>query len=270
MKDDTILILGAVAVAGIAAWKISGGLSKGLAEIGTGTGAGIREALTGVGIGVAGLGTGAGAGVEYAGMGIAGLGIGAGAGIAGLWQGAGAGIAGLGQGAGGGIFELLRGAGYAVGGANPTDIIRTTLTLGQTYYTDYQGNTFYQGKLISQTSPETFVKNQTSVEPTPKTTTTTPTVTILPDTALAQARQQFLSTVANTNPQTTSQKYSISGGLTAQPITRFTEGKTTAQAQSKQSPTITAIVTQAPITTAIQIGKAAYTTISNFFKPRIQ
>lgn len=129
--------IAAIVVGAVAVYKISGGVSKAIENVGEGLGGGVGSLLGGAGAGVAS----AGQGIEY-------LGQGAGAGVAGLGQGVGAGIAGLGVGVGGGLFqvgsgvyEIGKGAGYAVSGANIQDVIQTILTLGKGEASTYQAGT---------------------------------------------------------------------------------------------------------------------------------
>jgi len=152
MKGETEIILVGGIVAAIAVWKISGGVSQAIQDTGKGLGnafAGAGQGFTNVGSGFQALGGGIGQGVTNLGTGFEYLGAGLGSGFSGLGQGIGGGVFQIGT----GIQAIGEGTGYALGGANPTDLLRTTLTLGKSYYTDKNGNTFYNGQLVTNTNP---------------------------------------------------------------------------------------------------------------------
>jgi len=163
MKSDTkeFMTIAAVIVGGIAVYKIAGGVSSAISDVGSGLGGGVNNLLSGAGQGV----QNAGAGVEY-------LGYGAGLGVARV----GSGIENIGAGVGGGLFqvgtgiqEIGRGAGYALSGANIQDIIQTIIPYGQ----NREASTYNSSIKLSQdqasnqgqdSTASTFVKSQSSTE----------------------------------------------------------------------------------------------------------
>lgn len=154
----------AIIVGAVAVYKISGGVSKAIENVGEGLGVGVSSLLGGAGAGVAS----AGQGVEY-------LGYGAGSGISYLGQGIGTGFADLGGGVGsgvsqlgGGLFEIGKGAGYALSGANVQDIVQTIFMLGRGEASTYNAGVKLTQDTASNQGQDSgaseFAKSQASIE----------------------------------------------------------------------------------------------------------
>jgi len=221
MKDETILY-GVLGIGGLYLLAKSGAIEQIGAGLGKTAGS-VGEIGAGLGYGLSGLRE------TFAGLGSAFSQIGGG--VYQIGGGAGTALAGIGVGTGTGLAAIGSGTGYAISGINPQDIIQTILNLGKEEASTYR-----------QPTPQDFTRQQEPTET--KKIPITPTEQASTASALERARQNFLAAAGG---QAQSNYFTLSGGSSAQAITRFVEQKTTAQAPSKQTPTLTKIYQKTPL-----------------------
>ena len=149
MKNDTIAIIGGLAIAGYLVYRITPSISSGIqtissgiGSIGTGTGTGINNLLSGTGSGINAIGQGTGA-----------IGYGAGSLLSqtgtGIQQ-IGQGVGNIGTGTGNAISNIGTGLGNLITGSSPTNLLVAGLTIGKSGYVSVNGSTM--SEIIQQMS----------------------------------------------------------------------------------------------------------------------
>ena len=140
MENDTIAVIGGLAIAGYLVYRISPSISSGIqtistgiGSIGTGTGTGINNLLSGTGSGINAIGQGTGA-----------IGYGAGSLLSqtggGIYQ-IGQGVGNIGTGTGNAISNIGTGLGNLITGTSPTNLLVAGLTIGKSGYVSVNGST---------------------------------------------------------------------------------------------------------------------------------
>ena len=140
MENDTIAVIGGLAIAGYLVYRISPSISSGIqtissgiGSIGTGTGTGINNLLSGTGSGINAIGQGTGA-----------IGYGAGSLLSqtggGIYQ-IGQGVGNIGTGTGNAISNIGTGLGNLITGTSPTNLLVAGLTVGKSGYVSVNGST---------------------------------------------------------------------------------------------------------------------------------
>ena len=192
MKDSDYILIGAVVVGGIVAYKVAGGLSEGISSLGSGLGSGFSSLGGGIGSGFSGVGMG----VENLGTGFQYLGAGLGQGVFQIGQ---------------GVNAVGQGTGYAISGLNPSQLLNSL------YGMQVQGGG-YQQPLVQFQTPANIVapaNNGTtttiSYQANQKTTTKTaaaptPTQSIKIPLINTSSINSFLSSIGNTIKNTLTKK----------------------------------------------------------------